>query len=165
MEHSRGVEARDPPINVHLYHHKLYESTPFSLDSGPAGKGSLSTCLGQMCPYEMTYSIPDDVIRLSRNTCVQAFRRHGGTGIGLSPSQAAVAQCSRPYLEAEDVSAWCARRLRLFIFPPEHCTPACARLSGSLGRPSNGSRHASEGCLLMSAQLSSGEQSSMLAIA
>lgn len=118
-----------------------------------------------MCPYELTDSISDDVIRLSRNTCVQASRRHGGTGIGLSPSQAAVAQCSRPDLEAEDVSGWCARRLRLFIFPPEHCTPACARLSDPLGRPSNSSRHAFEGCLLMSAQLSSGEQSSLLAIA
>jgi hypothetical protein len=35
--------------------------------------------------------------------CAIPLGRHGGTGIGLAPSQAAVAHCSGPDLDAEDV--------------------------------------------------------------
>lgn len=55
-------------------------------------------------------------------------------------------------------------RLMLFICPPEHRTPGMCLPVRFNGPPQHGSKNTHEGCLLLLAQLSWGEQSSVLAM-
>lgn len=119
------VEAGDPPMNIHLYHRKLRTHT-----QAPSGRSlqQVHVLSWAVCSCEPTV-FPTIAIRLSRNTLcasLQTSRRHRDRPLTESGR---VAQCSRPDLEAEDVSRWCARRLiclyaRLSIATPAMCLPA-----------------------------------------
>lgn len=117
-----------------------------------------------MCPYESTV-FPTMRYDSAETHRVQASRRHGGTGIGLPPSQAASHNAAGQIWKRKMGYRWCARRLiclyaRLSILRARHVLASQIH-----GPPQHGSKNAPNGCLLLLAQLSSGELGAVPAIA